>query len=303
MKKTNTHRIDPDTGELWDVTAPKNPVKVNPNDPAQSYEAVLPYSGQGLGRTFAIINQKGGVGKSTTAEALAAGLSFRGFSVLSIDLDAQSNLTYTMGAETGGASALGVLTGESKAWDAIQHTPSGDILPASKALAGADAFITDTGKEYRLREALEPVRGHYDYIVVDTPPALGILTINALTACNSVIIPAQADIYSLQGIEQLAETMKPVRKYCNRGLFIEGILLTRYNPRSVLSREMAELMEQLAGRLETRLFKSTIREAIAVKEAQISQQTLYSYAPKAKVTEDYDRFIEELLGKGGRKNG
>lgn len=250
-----------------------------------------------MSRTLAIINQKGGVGKSTTAEALAAGLTLKGYSVLSIDLDAQCNMTYTAGARTDGATALGVLTGEIPAKDAIQHTESGDIIPASKALAGADAFISETGKEYRLREALEPIRGSYDYIVLDTPPALGILTINALTACNSVIIPAQADIYSLQGVEQLAETIKPVKKYTNPALTIEGILLTRYSPRSVLSREVAELAEQLAAKLGTKLFKTTIREAIAVKEAQISQRSLFSYAPKAKVTEDYSRFIAEIIGE------
>ena len=168
-------------------------------------------------------------------------------------------------------------------------------MAANKALAGADAFIADTGKEYRLKEALDGIKGQYDYIIVDTPPALGILTVNALTACDSVIIPAQADIYSLQGIEQLAETMKPVKKYCNPALKIEGILLTRYSPRSVLSREVAELAEQLAAKLNTKLFKATIREAIAVKEAQISQQSLYSYAPKAKVTEDYTALINELI--------
>ena len=160
-----------------------------------------------MSKTLAIINQKGGVGKSTTAEALAAGLFLKGYSVLSIGLDAQSNMTYTAGAKTDGATALGVLTGEIPAKDAIQHTESGDIIPASKALAGADAFIAEAGKEYRLREALEPIRGEYDFIIVDTPPALGILTINALTACDSVIIPAQADIYSLQGGEQLAGTI------------------------------------------------------------------------------------------------
>lgn len=250
-----------------------------------------------MSRTLAIINQKGGVGKSTTAEALAAGLTLKGYSVLSIDLDAQGNMSYTAGAKTDGATALGVLTGEIPARDAIQHTESGDIIPASKALAGADAFITDTGKEYRLREALEPIRGEYDFIIVDTPPALGILTINALTACDSVIIPAQADIYSLQGIEQLAETIKPVKKYTNPDLTIEGILLTRYSSRSVLSREVAELAEQLAAKLGTKLFKTTIREAIAVKEAQISQRSLYSYAPKAKVTEDYSRFTAEIIGE------
>ncbi len=248
-----------------------------------------------MSKILAVINQKGGVGKSTTAEALAAGLTLKGYSVLSVDLDAQSNLTYTAGAKANGATALGVLTGEIAAKDSIQHTESGDIIPASKALAGADAFISETGKEYKLREALEPIRGEYDYIILDTPPALGILTINALTACDSVIVPAQADIYSLQGIEQLAETIKPVKKYTNPALTIEGILLTRYSSRSVLSREVAELAEQLAAKLGTKLFKTTIREAIAVKEAQISQRSLYSYAPKAKVTEDYTRFIAEIL--------
>lgn len=246
-------------------------------------------------RTLAIMNQKGGAGKTTTAEALAAGLTLKGYSVLSVDLDAQCNMTYTARAKTSGATALGVLTGEIKAEDAIQHTESGDLIPASKALAGADAVITDTGKEYRLREALEPLQARYDFVLLDTPPALGILSVNALTACNSVIIPAQADIYSLQGIEQLAETMKPVKKYCNPALRIEGILLTRYSPRSVLSREVAELAERIAAKLGTKLFKTTIREAVAVREAQISQRSLYSYAPRAKVTEDYSHFIEELL--------
>lgn len=250
-----------------------------------------------MSKVYAIINQKGGVGKSTTAEALAAGLSLKGYKTLSIDLDAQANMSYTAGAKTDGATALGVLTGEVTTAAAIQHTKSGDIIAASKALAGADAFIADTGKEYRLKEALESVKAAYDYIIIDTPPALGILTINALTACDSVIIPAQADIYSLQGVEQLAETMKPVKKYCNPALTVEGILLTRYSSRSVLSRDVAELAAQLAGKLGTKLFKTTIREAIAVKEAQISQQSLYSYAPKANVTEDYNRFIAELIGE------
>lgn len=248
-----------------------------------------------MSKTIAIINQKGGVGKSTTAEALAAGLTLKGFSVLSIDLDAQGNMTYTAGASTDGITALDVLTQKAAALDAVQHTGNGDIIPASKALAGADAFIADTGKEYRLKEAIEPIKGKYDYIIIDTPPALGILTVNALTACDSVVIPAQADIYSLHGIEQLAETMKPVKKYCNHALKVEGILLTRYSPRSVLSRDVADLAGQLAERIGTKVFKTTIREAIAVKEAQISQQSLFQYAPKAKVTDDYTKFIEELI--------
>lgn len=257
-----------------------------------------------MSKTLAIMNQKGGAGKTTTAGALAAGLTLLGFSVLSVDLDAQRNFTYTakpiittLKPKAENATILGVLMGEINAEDAILETESGDLIPASKALAGADAILTDTGKEYRLREALEPLKARYDYIILDTPPHLGILTINALTACDSVIIPAQADIYSLQGIEQLADTMKPVKKYCNPNLTIDGILLTRYSPRSVLSREVAELAERIAEKLGTRVYKTTIREAVAVKEAQISRKSLYGYAPAAKVTADYTHFIEELLGE------
>ena len=251
-----------------------------------------------MARIISIINQKGGVGKSTTAEALLAGLTLKGYKTLAVDLDAQGNLTYATGANSQGATSLGVLTREVDAGDAIQHTPSGDIIPSNKALAGADAFITDTGKEYRLREALESVASEYDYIIIDTPPALSILTITALTASNSVIIPAQADIYSLQGIEQLAETIQPVKRYCNPTLSIEGILLTRYSKRSILGQEVAGLARQIAQRLNTKVFDTTIREAIAIKEAQISQQSLFSYAPKAPVTDDYRAFIEEVIGKG-----
>lgn len=246
-------------------------------------------------KTIAVINQKGGVGKSTTAENLAAGLAIRGYKTLAVDLDAQANLTDTMGMTTDGATILGVITGEVSISDAIRHSNTCDVIPASKSLAGADAFITETGKEYQLREALDEVRDEYDYAIIDTPPALGILTVNALTACDSVVIPAQADIYSLHGIDQLTNTIIPVRKYCNRSLKIEGILLTRYSARSILSREVAELAHQLADKLGTKLFKTTIREAIAVKEAQINRMSLFEYAPRASVTEDYSALIDELL--------
>lgn len=252
-------------------------------------------------KTITVTNQKGGAGKTTTAATLAAGLSLRGYKVLLVDLDPQGNLSYTAGAETNRATVLGVLTGEVKARDAIQYTNGGDIIPSSKALSGADAFITDTGKEYRLKEALESLQGLYDYCIIDTPPTLGILTVNALTACNSVIIPAQADIYSLQGIEQIAETMKPVKKYCNPSLSVMGIVLTRYSSRSVLSREVAELAGQLAAKLGTKLFKATIRESVTVKEAQLSRKTLYSYAPKAKVTEDYTALVAEFLKEESKR--
>lgn len=253
-------------------------------------------------KVFAVTNQKGGAGKTTTAAALWAGLTLKGYKALAVDLDAQGNLTYNAGADTTHKTALSLLTGEAPAGEIIQHTAAGDIIAASKSLAGADAFITDTGKEYRLKEGLEPISGLYDFVVIDTPPALGILTVNALTACNSVIIPAQADIFSLQGIDQLTETMKPVKRYCNAALTIEGILLTRYNSRTALARDITNYVQQLASRLETKVFETPIREGIAVKEAQINQRTLFDYAPKAKVTDDYRAFIDEIL-EGVNNNG
>lgn len=244
---------------------------------------------------YAIINQKGGVGKSTTAAALWAGLSLKGCKTLAIDLDAQCNLSYTAGADTAHKTALSLLTGENPAEDTIQHTATGDIIAASKNLAGADAFITDTGKEYRLRESLEGIAAQYDYCIIDTPPSLGILTVNALTACNSVIIPAQAAVFSLQGIDQLNQTIQPVKKYCNPALTIEGILLTRFNARTIAARDIAAYTEQLAAKLGTKVFTATIREGIAIEEAQLSKQNIFDYAPKANVTNDYRAFIDELL--------
>lgn len=246
---------------------------------------------------IAISNQKGGVGKSTTANALGAGLFHKGYRVLYVDMDAQGNLSYSMGARAGAISSLEVLTGTATAREAIIKTAQGDLIPASPALASADLIIKDTGREYKLKEALEPILGDYDYIVLDTPPALGTLTINALTACNSVIVPTQADIFSLQGIGQLVQTVKTVQRYTNRDLTIKGLLVTRYNGRAVLTRDMTELLEDTANQLQTKLFNTRVRECIALKEAQASQQDIFSYSPKSNATQDYTAFIEEVLEK------
>lgn len=246
-------------------------------------------------KTIAIINQKGGVGKSTTAFTLASGLKNKGYKTLCIDMDAQGNLSYTADANDDLLTIYDLLAEDANINQAIQHTKNFNLIASSKALSGADGFITDIGKEYKLKEILESVKNNYDYIIIDTPPALGILTVNALTACDSVIIPAQADIYSLQGIEQLSKTIQPIKKYCNDKLKIDGILLTRYSPRAILSREVAEIANDLAQNLNTKVFKSTIREAIAVKESQINKQSLFDYAPNSNVTNDYLNFINELL--------
>lgn len=247
---------------------------------------------------FAIINQKGGVGKSTTSHALGAGLRQKGLRVLSVDLDAQGNLSYSMGVKERRCTAMELLTGDACAEDAILHTVQGDIIPASPALAGADTRITATGKEYRLREALATVADAYDYILLDTPPSLGILTVNALTACHGVIIPTQADIFSLQGIGQLYQTVQAVKKYCNPQIYVAGILLTRYRARAVLTRDMTALLEETAVQLQTKLYQTRIRECIAIKEAQAKRTDIFSYSAKSNASEDYWNFIEEVLHDG-----
>jgi chromosome partitioning protein len=250
---------------------------------------------EAVGKTIAVINQKGGVGKSTTVQALTAGLTLKGFKVLAIDLDPQTNTSYTMKASGKGSTILGVLLKEIPAAGAVQHTEHGDIIEGTEKLAGADNLITDTGKEYQLREALAPIKEKYDYIILDTPPALGILTVNALTASDSVIIPAQAEVYSLQGIGKLAEAIKAVKKYCNPGLTIEGILFTRYNTRSSFSGELLELAAKLSENLHTKVFNTKIRESIDIKKAQATQSTIYEYAPRGNAAEDYNNLIGELI--------
>lgn len=247
---------------------------------------------------IAITNQKGGVAKTTTTLAIGAGLSRNGYKVLFVDMDAQTNLSYVMEADASGLtskSTLDVLEGRASALDAIQHTRHGDIIAASPALAGADAVLVQVGKEYRLKEALEPLAALYDFILLDTPPALGILTVNALTACHGCIIPAQADIYSLQGISQLHNTLQTVRKYCNPSLKVWGILLTRFNGRAIISREAAEMIEQAADQMGTKLYSSRIRECTALKEAQACRENIFTYAPSSNAAADYAALIDEIL--------
>ncbi|MCL2433195.1 MAG: ParA family protein [Clostridia bacterium] len=240
-------------------------------------------------KTVAIINQKGGVGKSTTALSIGAGLVLRGKTVLFIDLDAQANLSHTLRAQPG-PTAMDLLTGTPAA-EIIQN----NLIPASPELAAADTTITQTGKEYRLKEALEQLSIAYDYAIIDTPPALGILTINALTASDGVIIPAQADIYSLQGISQLYGTVETVRRYCNPGLKVMGILLTRYNSRAVIGREAAEMIEDTAAQLNTRVYAARVRECTAIKESQAVRENIFKYAPKSNAAFDYAAVVEEIL--------
>jgi chromosome partitioning protein len=249
-----------------------------------------------MAHIVSITNQKGSVEKTSTAHALGTALSISGKRVLFIDLDPQGNLSHTLKADAGPGSAFEVLTGVKPLEQAVQRTGRGDCLCASPMLSGADRTLDRTGKEYILKEAFATIEGRYDFLLIDTPPALGILTVNALTASRDIIISSQADIYSLQGIGQLYQTVIAIRKYCNPSLVIAGILIVRFNHRIILNRDLSAVMEQTAEQLQTRVFITRIRECIAVKEAQAKQTGLFSYAPDSTAAADYELFIREYLG-------
>ena len=246
-----------------------------------------------------ISNQQGGVGKTTTAHALLTGLANMGYKVLALDADPQTNLTYTTGINMDDTPDLyNLLKKQASFLEVVQQVKPGfDIIPGSLDLAGADMEFTAAGREYMIREALEPVKEKYDFCIIDTPPTLGILTVNALTASHKIIVPMAADVYSLQGLSQLQGMVENVKKYRNPGLTIDGLLLTKYSDRAIINRNLKDSLQQTAAQLHTRLYKTTIREAVAVKEIQFLQSDIFTEYPKAKVTEDYKQFIKEFLGE------
>lgn len=244
---------------------------------------------------IAVINEKGGVSKTTTAAALSSGLRMNGLRVLSVDLDTQGNLTHVMGAKESGPTILDVITGKVPVMDAIQHTGQGDIIIASPSLARTETLIKGAHKEEKLKEVLEPIQNAYDVIVLDLPPGLSLVTIMALTATTSAIIPVVADILSVKGLAQLYQIVETIQQKSNPSLRIMGILLTRYNSRSILRRDMATVLSETAKKIHTKLFKTTIREAIAIGEAQAQQQDIFSYSPKSKVATDYQAFVAEVF--------
>lgn len=251
-----------------------------------------------MAEIFAITNQKGGVGKTTTALNLGAGLAKRGKRVLFVDMDPQCSLSYILGGDCSGAVLSArelLLNPRLDPAAAIQHLKEGDLICSAPGLSAMDAVLTQSGKEFRLQAVFQKIRSQYDYIVIDSPPNLGILTVNILTAADGVIIPALADIFSLQGVGQLYTTIQAVKTYCNPGLSICGILLVRHTDRFILHRSMREMLEDTAGQIGTRVFEASIREAIAVREAEAAQQSIFTYAPKCKQAKDYDAFVEELL--------
>ena len=252
-----------------------------------------------MAKIISVSNQKGGVGKTTTTGALSAALTKKGFRVLAIDLDPQGNLTFSIkGDSEMSASIYDVLKKEVKPQHAIQHVDVCDLISSNILLSSTELDFTDKGREFVLRDAIEPLLGYYDYIIIDTPPNLGILTINAFSTSDYIIVPVVSDIFSLQGLAQLHESVSQIKNYCNPKLAFAGILLTRFNPRTVLGREILGTAEMIAQSLEIPLFKTKIRTSVAVCEAQSAQVSLLKYSKNNPAAKDYIAFADELVERG-----
>lgn len=241
-----------------------------------------------------ITNQKGGVGKTTTASSLFAGLHKMGKKTLAIDMDSQCNLSYCFKADTSKPSIINVFRGEVSLKDAMQHTEAGDFIQSDKNLDNVMTELSALDKVYKLSKVLKEIKDLYDYVIIDTPPALSPLTINALVASNSVIIPVQADSFSMQGAEALAETIKGIREV-NENLEMSGILIVRYKGRAGLAQHMNKKFEDFAKIFETRVFETKIRDAIAIQESQLARTNIFDYDSNCNVALDYANFVKEFI--------
>ena len=256
-----------------------------------------------MAKVYTVVNQKGGVSKTTTALNLASGLFMKNKKVLLIDLDPSRNLSSTIGAKDLEPDIFDVCFTGIPVQEAIVRTPFGDAIPGSKRMSTWDMQPNNVAREYLVKERIEPLLDVYDYIIIDTPPMLGGISIASMVASNSVIIPSQADAYSLDGVTQLADTINTVKKYCNPGLTIAGVLITNDNPQTVMSRDYKLNNQKLADKLGTKLFKTAIRHNVSISEAQAMGQPLFTYAPRCNGAIDYTAWISELMRaekKGGK---
>ncbi len=250
-------------------------------------------------RILSVVNQKGGVGKTTTTVNLGVALADAGRRVLLVDLDPQAQTTFGVGVdpESLRLSLYDVLSETAGIREVLLPTSieNLDLLPAHINLAAAESDLLQAmAREQLLRNALAVVRDDYDYILIDCPPSLGILTVNALTAADELIVPMQAQLYSFLGFTKLLETVSKAQRRVNPRLKIRGVLITQYNERTVAQREF---MEQLTSRIERHIpiFETKIKHATGVHEAELAQQPLVRYAGKSPVALAYRELAKELL--------
>ncbi len=256
-----------------------------------------------MGKIVAITNQKGGVGKTTTAINLGASLAANDLRVLLVDSDPQGNATTGLGIEKKPESLTfydALLKGV-PVTDTTVHTECDglDILPADKNLVAANLDLVDLPeREFRLRKALEPVRNSYDYILIDCPPALDLLTLNALVAADSVLIPIQCEFFALEGISQLMDTVDRVKQGFSHDLKIEGILLTMFDDRTNLTRQVSDDLKEF---FSDEVFTTVIPRSIRLAEAPSYGKPILIYDPRSRGAESYIRLAKEILENEHRK--
>jgi chromosome partitioning protein len=250
-----------------------------------------------LSRVFAIVNQKGGVGKTTTAINLAAGLAVNDFRVLVVDSDPQGNATTGLGVakDPSRPSLYHVLLGNTPANEAIVPTEFEglSLISADKNLVGANLELVDTpNREFRLRERLQDIRDQFPFILIDCPPALDLLTLNALIAADAAIVPIQCEFFALEGISELMDTIDRIQSSFQHPLEVEGILLTMYDDRTNLTRQVAADLNSFFG---DKVFKTIIPRSIRLAEAPSFGQTILSYDPRSRGAESYIKLAKEVL--------
>lgn len=251
-----------------------------------------------MGKTTAVINQKGGVGKTTSAVNIAAALAEQGKTVLLVDLDPQGNATSGLGIapEQYDKTTYEVLIGEAQLADVVieSHVQNLYVLPTGKDLAGAEVELVQMlSRELKLREALKLAA--YDYIFIDCPPSLGLLTINALSAADNVLIPVQSEYYALEGLGQLMGTIQAVREHINPGLELLGILLTMYDKRTSLSEQVASELQQHFG---DKLFSTVVPRNVRLAEAPSFGKTVYEHDKWSKGARAYKNVAKEIERRG-----
>lgn len=249
-----------------------------------------------MAKVISVTNQKGGVGKTTTSINLSAALVKRGKRILLLDMDPQGNASVGLGVNTDELehTIYDVLLGEATAEQAIVETESGvDVMTANGDLAGAQVeLLNEIGRELRLKKALQPITDNYDYIFIDCPPALNVLTINALVASNSVMIPMQCEYFALEGLSALISTIRAIRETLNSNLKIEGLLRTMYDKRNSLSGEVSRQLETHFG---NKVYDTVVPRNVRLAEAPSYGEPAISYAPLSKGARAYILLADEML--------